>query len=344
MDVKELQDSDKDRWDSYVRASPLSTFFHLSDWRDVWVASMGSQAHYLLAAEGDKLVGVLPLLHVRSRLSGQFLTSLPGGLCAESEEAAAALLTRAQELLAETGAHYLILRDGLRRWDLPGLTVSDEHCTFYIDVSEGAEKAYAGLRRSTRKYAMRGVRAGVGAVIDQEALNVFYPTYAEAMRERGTPTPGRGFFETAMQRFPDTLCLLTVLHEDEVLGGGFVAPHRDILFCTWSGLPRRHFALYNSYLLYWGAIYHAANQGMARLDMGRCRRGTGAYEFKAAWGGAEQPLYQHTYLNGSRRPPQVGAGLYQDPKYRVFSGVWQRLPLWATEALGPQLRKRMPFG
>ncbi|HSJ54875.1 MAG TPA: GNAT family N-acetyltransferase [Anaerolineae bacterium] len=344
MDVQELQDRDRDRWDRYVQTSPLSTFFHLSGWRDVWVRSMGSRALYLFATEGDRVVGILPLLHVRSLLSGQFLTSLPGGLCAEDDEAAEALLARARELLAETGARYLILRDGLRRWELPGLVTSDEHCTFTIDVSDGAEKAYARLRRSTRKYAMRGVRAGVGTAIDQQALGAFYPAYAEAMRERGTPTPGRRFFETAMQHFPDELCLLTVVHEDNVLGGGFVAPLRDTVFCTWSGLPRQHFELYNSYLLYWGAIGYAAQLGMARLDMGRCRRGTGSYDFKVAWGGEEQPLYQHYYLNGIEHPPQVGAALYENPKYRFFSRLWQRLPLPVAEALGPQLRRRMPFG
>jgi len=344
MDVQELQDQDTGRWDNYVQSSALSTFFHLSSWRNVWVRSMGSRPRYLFATNADRVVGILPLIHVHSRLSGQFLTSLPGGLCAEDDEAAAALLTRARELLAETRARYLILRDGLRRWDLPGLTTSDENCTFYIDVSDGAEKAYARLRRSTRKYAMRGVRAGVGTAIDQQALGAFYPAYAEAMRERGTPTPGRRFFETAMQYFPDNLCLLTVLYENQVLGGGFVAPLRDTVFCTWSGLPRQHFELFNSYMLYWGAIDYAASRGMARLDMGRCRRGTGSYDFKAAWGGEEQTLYQHYYLNGIERPPQVGAGLYEDPKYRLFSRVWQRLPLPVAEALGPQLRRRMPFG
>lgn len=305
---------------------------------------MGSRTHYLLATDGDQIVGVLPLIHVKSRLAGHFVTSLPGGLCADGDEAAAALLTQARELVAQTGARYLILRDGLRPWNLPGLITNEDHCTFWIDVSDSAEAARERLRRSTRKYAKRGLRAGAEAATDRHSLADFYPVYAQAMRERGTPTPGQRFFEAALIKFPQDLALVTVLREEAILGGGLVARMRDTVFCTWSGLPRAYFDLYNSYLLYWGVIDHAAQVGAQTVDMGRCRRGSGSYEFKAGWGGEERTLYQHYYLNGIEHPPHVGADLHQNPTYRLFFNAWQRLPLWATEVIGPQLRQRMPFG
>jgi predicted N-acyltransferase len=200
------------------------------------------------------------------------------------------------------------------------------------------------MRRSTRKYANRGLRAGVEARPSQHSLAEFYPVYAQAMRERGTPTPGRRFFEAALGRFPDDLALLTVFREDAILGGGLVGRMRDTVYCTWSGLPRVYFDLYNSYLLYWGVLDYADQLGVEKVDMGRCRRGSGSYEFKVGWGGEEQVLYQHYDLNGIESPPRVGSSLQDDPKYRIFSYVWQRFPLWATEMLGPQLRSRMPFG
>ena len=39
------------------------------------------RAAALLAQEGDQTLGVLPLLHINSRLAGHFFTSMPGGLC-----------------------------------------------------------------------------------------------------------------------------------------------------------------------------------------------------------------------------------------------------------------------
>jgi FemAB-related protein (PEP-CTERM system-associated) len=344
MDARRVGDRDREAWDAYVRDAPLSTFFHLSGWRDVWSRQMGSMPHYLLAIEGKQITGVLPLIHVKSRLSGDFFTSLPGGLCADGDEAATILLARAQDLVEQTGASYLILRDGLHRWELPSLVTNEDHCTFWIDVSDGAEEARARMRRSTRKYAKRGLRAGGRAHTNRHHLTEFYPVYAQAMRERGTPTPGQHFFDAALDRFPRDLVLLTVSHKDTILGGGWVARLSSTLFCTWSGLPRAYFDLYNSYLLYWGVLDYAAQLGVETVDMGRCQRGSGSYRFKAGWGGEERTLYQQVYLNGIERPPRVGAGLYQDPKYRIFLKAWQHLPLWVIEAIGPQLRKRMPFG
>lgn len=344
MDIRQLQDRDSEGWDAYVQSAPLATFFHLSGWRDVWAGVMGSQTHYLLATDGERVAGVLPLIHVKSRLAGHFLTSLPGGMCADGDEAAIALLARGRELVTETGADYLILRDGLRRWDLPGLAINDGHCTFWIDISDGVEAARARLRRNTRYYTNRGLRAGVEALSNRRALDDYYPVYAQAMRERGTPTPGQRFFEEALDRFPRDLSLLTIVHENQVLGGGFMARLRDTVFCTWSGLPRAHFDLHTSYLLQWGTIEQAVRLGAKMVDMGRCRRDSGSYQFKAGWGGEERVLYQHYVLSGIERPPRVGAGLHEDAKYRLFFNLWRRLPLWATEAIGPQLRRRMPFG
>jgi FemAB-related protein (PEP-CTERM system-associated) len=344
MDVKTLQDQDRELWDNYVRGSDLCTYSHLSGWHSVWTATMGCRARYLLATERQRAVGVLPLLHVRSRLSGHFMISLPGGLCADDEAAAGSLLTRAKELLAETGAHYLVLRDGLRRWDLPGLHATSEHCTFRINLSDGLDRARARLGRSTRGHTNRAMRSGLVAGSAQYDLRHAYPVFARAMRERGTPTLGRRFFAAAMRQFPRDFRLLTASHESVPVGVGFMARLRDTVYTTWAGLPREYYRLRSSHALWWGAIEYAAQIGGSWLDMGRCLRGSGGYTFKERWGGEERTLFQHHYSPGHARPPRAGEGLLEDRRYQLFSQVWQRFPLWLTEALGPWLRRRMPFG
>ena len=66
--------------------------------------------------------------------------------------------------------------------------------------------------------------------------------------------------------------------------------------------------------------------------------------FKKDFGSEGQQLYQQFYLNGITQPPAVGAGMEEELKYRLFVKIWRRLPLPVAEALGPQLRRRMPFG
>ena len=88
MIVSELTDQDRPAWDAYVTGSPHGLPFHLSGWKDVLFRTYRYETPYLLAREGDRIVGVMPLLVIRSFLVGNAVTTLPGGLCADNEDAA----------------------------------------------------------------------------------------------------------------------------------------------------------------------------------------------------------------------------------------------------------------
>lgn len=344
MEIRELRDEHREAWDAYAYRSEQSTFFHLAAWKEVMEEALGCRAHYLMATEGDQVQGILPLLHVNSRLSGHYLTSLPGGMCASSDDAAAALVQRAKELIRNVKAKYLILRDGLHRWGLPELVTDEEHCTFRVWVSRDPEEIRRDIKKRARQLTDRGLQEGVEVVTGTQYLDQFYPVYAEAMRNRGTPTYGLDFLRAAVGQFPEKLHLTTVRHQGEVLGGGFVGLFKDTVFCTWSGLLRELYDLYPSHVLYWETLKFGSEHGFQWVDLGRCRRDSGGYTFKKNWGGEPQDLYQQYYLNGISEPPAVGASMEENARYRLFVKVWSKLPLAVTEVVGPQLRRRMPFG
>src|SRR5262245_41363661 len=98
LTVREAGESDRDRWDEFVRASSASGY-HEWDWRGVIERTFNHRGHYLLAMRGDAVEGILPLILMKSFLFGRFLCSLPflnyGGVAARTDEAAQALLQRA---------------------------------------------------------------------------------------------------------------------------------------------------------------------------------------------------------------------------------------------------------
>jgi serine/alanine adding enzyme len=344
MQVLELSQPDKAFWDEYVQNEELSSVYHLSGWKDLMARTFGLRSHYLLAKEGDDVLGVLPLLHVKSRLSGHFLTSMPGGMCARDLQVAAALLGRAKELVRSAGAKYLILRDGQRKWDLPDLATDENHCLLVVELSADQEQVWRGLKKRARQLTSQAMRAGLEVVNGTEIFEQLYPIYSRAMRDRGTPTLGLGFFSEILTEFPGLFEFLAVRRKDRFLGGGFVTPWRDTVYCTWGGMLRQYYDLRPNHLLYWETLKYGVEGGFHWLDFGRSRYESGTFVFKQAWGGKPRPLYQQYYLNGLTHPPAVGAGRKADPKYRVFVDLWKRLPLPVTEVLGPQLRRRMPFG
>src|SRR5512137_2272015 len=85
--VRPACDADALDWDELAVRAADSTFFHRFAWRRLMCEALGYRDRYLCAIDGERLVGVLPLVGVRSRLFGTSLTSLPfcsyGGPLAE---------------------------------------------------------------------------------------------------------------------------------------------------------------------------------------------------------------------------------------------------------------------
>ena len=64
-------------WDAFVLANPQATFFHRAGWLKILRDVLHHDTYYLLARTQGRITGVLPLAHVKSRLFGNALTSLP---------------------------------------------------------------------------------------------------------------------------------------------------------------------------------------------------------------------------------------------------------------------------
>ena len=345
MQVSELADQDTAfRWDEWVQRAPEATVYHLAGWKAVMERTFGHRTHYLLATEGTEILGVLPLLHIKSRLGGHFLTTLSGGICSQDVQAAGALLARAKELVRIHKAKYLILRDSYQKWEDPDLVTNEDHCTLQARLSPDWEQVVKEIKRKERQLTHQGLRAGAEVVSGPEELERFYPVYARAMRDKGTPTPGIRFFHNILAQFPTHMKLLAVRHDGQVLGGGFIAPFRDTVHCAWAGVQREFRSFRPSHLLYWETMRFGSANGFQRVDFGRSRWGSGTFAFKKSWGGEPRQIYQQYYLNGIAQPPAVGNSREEHTDYRLFVRIWMRLPLPLTEVLGPQLRKRMPFG
>ncbi len=92
-------DSEESAWELFIRSVEDATSYHQFKWRNVITESFGHNCHYLAAIdENGEWQGVLPLVHMRSRLFGHFLISVPfvnyGGLLCKNDSAAGCLLRR----------------------------------------------------------------------------------------------------------------------------------------------------------------------------------------------------------------------------------------------------------
>jgi len=344
VDIQVLNEENRIDWDEFVWKCSAATHFHLGGWKTVLEAVFGHNPHYLLAKDGTHIRGILPLIPVNSRLTGRYVTSLPGGLCAENEQTAHLLIEAAIDYVKRVHADYLILRDSLRKWDSPALVTNDDHCTFLVELDEDPDKIWCGVNRRTRQSIKKAYRADLQVISGQNNLDIYYPIYSQALQERGTPTQGHTFFDYLLREFPAIYNLFVVCRDEDILGGGFVALFKDTIYNTWSGMLSQYYNLNTGYLLYWETLKFGCDTGYQWVDLGRSEWDSGGFKFKKQWRGSPKPLYQQYYLNGISRPPSVGNQRADDLQYRIFIEMWKHLPRALTELLGTQIRKRMPFG
>ena len=344
MDILTLNERNRREWDDYVWESPTASHFHLGGWKAVLEAAFDLKPHYLLVKDDDRIRGILPLIPVSSRLTGRYVTSMPGGLIAADEETADTLIQAAIEFVKSVQAKYLILRDSYRKWDSPGLVTNEGLCTLMVELNEDPEKLWYGVNRRVRQSVKIAYRADLEVIQGQNYLDNYYPIYSRALQERGTPTQGLSFFESLMREFSSIFNIMVICRDQQILGGGFVALFKDTIYNTWGGMPRQHYDLQTNYILIWETLKFGCENGYQWVDLGRSEWDSGVFNFKKKWMGRPKPLYQQYYLNGISNPPAVGNQRADDFQYRFFTGMWKHLPLPLTEILGTQIRKRMPFG
>ena len=191
-----------ERWDSFVMSCPEATFFHRAGWQHVIGNVFGHATYYLYATRGGALEGVLPLAHVRSRLFGNALVSLPfavyGGTASVSDEAATALEDAAQSLAQRLGVDHLEFRNRSARH--PDWPTQELYCTFRKAILPDVEANMLAIPRKQRAMVRKGIGHGLSSAIDDGCHRLF-ALYADNVRRHGTPALAASILRDAAAGF-----------------------------------------------------------------------------------------------------------------------------------------------
>ena len=333
-------------WDAYVRSAPGGLPQHLSGWQAVLRKTYGYGTHFLLAERQGQVVGVLPLFVVRSLLVGDTAMTLPGGLCADDDEAAAALLEHAHELARAERVKRLVIQDARRVW--PGAFHTESHHeTWLVDVRAGQEALWSALHRNIRRQVRMARSNELTVEIDRtgRCLDDFYQVFSRFTHQSGTPVFGRTFVENVVEAFPSNFNIVVVRKESQPIGAYFQLEVANTMVGVWGAALHEFLELRPVYLAYWETLVHAVERGCAYVDMGRSPAGSNASKFKGQWNGVSCPVYQQS-MNltlGGEANGSVTSRVQSDAKFRTFRQIWPRLPFPVVQRVGPLLRKHVPF-
>ena len=336
LKLRPLDVASEAAWDAFVDAMPSGTFFHRAAWRRLIAEEFGHLTFYTYAERDGAIVGVLPLVQMKTLLFGNTLTSVPfcvyGGPLAADAETAEMLSDYAAGLLVETGASAVEFRhresvasDWTERPDL--------YVTFRKPIVADNDANMKAIPRKQRAMVRKGIQNGLSSIVEHDASRL-HGIYAESVRNLGTPVFTCRWFMSLMHWFRDCADIVTILNGDTPVASVMNFYFRDEVLPYYGGGTSAARQVAGNDFMYWETMRRAADRGYRLFDFGRSKLGTGAFSFKHNWGFEPARLpYRYKLAPGSEIPDHNPL----NPKYALFIAAWKRLPLPLANAIGPHL-------
>jgi len=336
IDIRTLGAGEAARWDAYVDGCPEAGFFHRAGWKAVIERAFGHECHFLYAETAGRIVGVLPLVHVKSLLFGNSLIStgftIGGGTAADDEAVRGALDREALALAERLDVDCLEYRSGeVRHPDWAHNT--DLYAIFRKPIGPDPEQDMLAIPRKQRAMVRKGIKAGLTSVLDQD-VGRLHDIYATSVRNLGTPVFAKRYFRTLMEMFAPDIDIVTVMSGQRAVASVMNFYFRDTVLPYYGGGLTEARAVAGNDFMYWEVMRRAVERGYRAFDFGRSKRGTGAFSFKKNWGFEPSPLIYEYKLRKLDAIPEVNP---LNPKYRLFIAAWKRLPVPLAKLIGPSI-------
>lgn len=327
-------------WESYLDNSGETTFYHQLGWRNVIEKTFGHKSLYLMAREGYKSVGILPLFLVKSHIFANALVSVPfanyGGIISEDSQAEASLIHAAQEKAKEFEVSYVELRHLFR--NISTLPTKLSKVTMLLELESEVEAMWRKIGPKVRNQVRKAQKSNLTVVQGVEFLPEFYAVFAENMRDLGTPVHSPVFFENMALEFPKEINFVVIRLNGKPIGAACTVYFRETLEVPFASTLRRYNYLCPNMLLYWELIKIAIENKCRTFDFGRSTKNAATYKFKEQWGAQPKQLFYQFILPGQDMPNLSP----ENPKYKLFINAWKRMPLSIANILGPYLIKNIP--
>ena len=340
LEVRLAVEADDVHWDEYVRGHRLGSVFHLSGWGRAVHDAFGATRESLIALEGARVVGVLPLAACRRVYKPRTWISAPWGVygdpLGDRPEIAEALVDAALERARAGGVPRLELRC---RED-PGLKefiASELYSTYTKELPEDPAEVLASYKKSERRYIrLAESRYGLRFEEGDRFLGALQKLFLSSKRALGSPGLSRAWWAALQEHLSAEYTIHAALKGDDVVAATLTFHNKAEAAMFYIGTtPQANSEFQATKYMIAKCAEWAVERGYKTFDLGRSRRGTGAAAFKEHQGFEPSQLhYRYALLSDSAAVPSFNPS---NPKTDFARKVWSKMPLWACDVLTTQL-------
>jgi serine/alanine adding enzyme len=342
--VEEVKNEDVSRWDAYVEQHEDGTLYHKIAWASLIKRTLGQKPRYIIAKNfSGTVVGVLPLVNLKSMAFGNFLVSMPyfnyGGVLADNAEVSTALVNAATRLADSLKVSHVQFR--CTEESMPSdLHLSTHKVNMILDLPESQEALGKSIGSKRRSQIKRPIREGVSHRIGgKELLDDFYDVFCQNMRDLGTPVYSKKLFADILNTFEANARICVVYWEGKPVSTGFLMHYKNKLEIPWASTVRYANRISVNMYLYWQILSYAIEEGFKQFDFGRSSIDAGTYKFKKQWGAQPHQCYWYHYVPEGKALPDLSP---DNESFGLAIKVWQKLPIGVTKLIGPHIVKAIP--
>jgi len=331
-----------EKWNNYVYSNPNAPIYYKHEWNELIKNIFGHTGIYLYAeGKNNNILGILPLIHLKSRLFGSYLVSMPyfnhGGAIADHPDIEKALMTKADSYLKKLNCTHIEYRDDIIR---EGYPVKTEKVNMILSLPNSTEELWGNFSSKLRAQVKRSERENIDVSFGGlEYIDDFYNVFSHNMRDLGTPVYSKSFFIRILETFPEQSKLIIIKHNKEAVSAAFLIGYNDTLEIPWASTIKKVNNLSINMLLYWNVLKFSVKNKYSYFDFGRSSKNTGTYNFKKQWGAKPKQLYWHYTLAEKEEMPALNPS---NPKYALIIKIWKKLPILVTRLIGPFIVKNLP--
>ena len=327
-------------WEAYIATAPDARFFHQWQWGEIAHAVYGYAPVRFVARRGGVIVGVLAMSDVKSPFFGRSLVStafsVGGGVIADDEEASQALVQAAKAEGHARNVQYVELRGA--SYEPEGWAAKEGvYAAFEKPLIKDEKERLSAIPRKRRAEIRKSLKLeaeGRLKIHHGRDVDVFYDCYARSLRDLGTPIFPKRFIRTMMEMFGEQAEITIVEGDGAPIAALVSFYYKNRVMPYYVGAMPDARQLRGFDYLYWSMMARGVARGAEIFDFGRSKIGSPHFDYKKHWGFDGVPMRYHYALIKAQQTPNVNPN---NPKFKIFTQGWKRLPVPVANFVGPIL-------
>lgn len=341
MEVAVIDERRKPLWEDFVRENRNAIAWQSYEWNDILKRHYRCEYYPIAALEAGKVVGILPLYHIRTYLSGDALISVPfavaGGMVSDRVEVRNLLLKKAIDMSKSHGSCRITLKQYKIRME-EDFRTDDNYYNRELSLDRDPGKVWAQFSDRNREMIERTEKDWMELEHPCESVVPYFKLLLQYLHAKGIPCVSRRWIEDLLRFKMYTIAILR--KNGDIVAGTLVKEFKKTVSFPFSCVLRESMADASfAFRLYWELLQRYSTGGFEIFHSGRIPNNDATNEHRLGWGGTKYGYYYQYY---PKENVKTEFTTKRGKKRELMEKSWKILPQGVVNVLGPIVVRQFP--